>query len=64
MGLFRCPANICEGGMGETPAFGNREDFFQYFQNIWLDGNFPIRMWNVYSMEPAPTTVQKDGSPN
>ena len=26
--------------MGEAPAFGNREDFFQYFRN------FPIRMWN------------------
>ena len=39
------------GLMGEAPAFGNREDFFQYFQNTWLDGNFPIRMWNVYSLE-------------
>ena len=40
--------SLCAGGMeridGGSPAFGNREDFFQYFQNTWLDGNFPIRM--------------------
>ena len=47
--------------MGEAPAFGNREDFFQYFQNTWLDGNFPIRMWNVYSMEGPRTNNNTEG---
>ena len=44
--------------MGEAPAFGNREDFFQ---NTWLDGNFPIRVWNVYSMEGARTNNNTEG---
>ena len=47
--------------MGEAPAFGNREDFFQYFQNTWLDGNFPIRMWNVYSLEGLHTNNNNEG---
>ena len=49
------------GLMGEAPAFGNREDFFQNFQNTWLDGNFPIRMWNVYSMEGPRTNNNTEG---
>ena len=49
------------GLMGEAPAFGNREDFFQYFQNTWLDGNFPIRMWNVYSLEGPRTNNNTEG---
>ena len=47
--------------MGEAPAFGYREDFLQYFQNTWLDGNFPIRMWNVYSMEGPRTNNNTEG---
>ena len=46
--------------MGEAP-FGNREDFFQYFQNTWLDGSFPIGMWNVYSMEGPRTNNNTEG---
>ena len=49
------------GLMGEAPAFGNREDFFQYFQNTWLDGNFPIRMWNVYSLEGPRSNNNTEG---
>ena len=47
--------------MGEAPAFGNREDFFQYFQNTWLDGNFPICMRNIYSMEGPRTNNNTEG---
>ena len=49
------------GLMGKAPAFGNREDFFQYFQNTWLDGNFPIRMWNVHSLEGPRTNNNTEG---
>lgn len=24
------------------------DDFFTYFQNTYLDGHFPVRLWNVY----------------
>ena len=48
------------GLMGKAP-FGNREDFFQYFQNTWLDGSFRICMWNVYSLEGFRTNNNTEG---
>ena len=52
--------SLCEGGMERIDG-GSREDFFQYFQNTWLDGNFPIRMWNVYSLEGPCTNNNTEG---
>ena len=39
------------GLKGEAPVFANQEEFFQYFQDTWIDGNFPVHMWNVHSLD-------------
>ena len=49
------------GLKGEAPVFANREEFFQYFQDTWIDRNFPIRMWNVYSLDGPHTNNHAKG---
>ena len=34
-----------------SPDFDNKESFVQYFESTWIDGNFPICSWNVYTQE-------------
>ena len=34
-----------------SPEFDNKESFVQYFESTWIDGNFPICLWNVYTQE-------------
>ena len=46
---------------GEAPVFPNRDDFFEYFQRTWVDGNFPISMWNVYSLDGPRTNNNAKG---
>ena len=38
-----------KGLKGEAPAFHNRDQFLKYFQDNWIEGNYPLRMWNMYS---------------
>ena len=36
------------GGLkGEAPAFHNRDPFLEYFQDNWIEGNYPLRVWNM-----------------
>ena len=51
------------GLMGEAP-FGNREDFFQYFQNRWQLSNPHVECLFPAWKAPAPPTILKDGTPN
>ena len=47
----------------EAPAFYNRDQFLEYFQDNWIEGNYPLRMWNMYSLDgPTPTTMLKGGT--
>ncbi len=32
----------------DAPSFANQSAFFEYFETTWLNGMFPVRMWNVY----------------
>ena len=52
-----------KGMKGEAQAFHNRDQFLEYFQDNWIEGNYPLHMWNMYSlMAPAPTTTLKGGT--
>jgi len=45
------------GLKADAPSFANQSEFFDYFETTWLDGMFPVRMWNVYALE-GPCTQQ------
>ena len=46
----------------EAPAFHNRDQFLEYFQDNWIEENYPLRMWNMYSlMAPACTNNNTEG---
>ena len=36
-----------------APVFANQEEFFQCFQDTWIDGNFPVCMWNARELVKA-----------
>ena len=38
---------VWSGLQENSPDFDNKESFVQYFESTWIDGNFPIRSWNV-----------------
>ena len=40
---------------------GSKDDFFQYFQSKWIDGNYPIGMWNVSSLDGPHTNNNAEG---
>jgi len=33
----------------EVPLFANYQDYFNYFSDTWINGNFPIELWNGYN---------------
>ena len=45
---------------GEAPAFRNREQFLEYFQDNWIEGNYPLRM-NMYSLDGPRTNNNAEG---
>ena len=49
------------GVKGEDPVFANQEEFFQYFQDTWIDRNFPVRMWNVHYLDGPHTNNHAKG---
>ena len=59
-----CPTNICEDGLerlkGEVPAFRNMDQFLEYFQDNWIEGNYPLRM-NMYSLDGPRTNNNAEG---
>ena len=48
------------GLKGEAPAFRNREQFLEYFQDNWIEGNYPLRM-NMYSLDGPHTNNNAEG---
>ena len=46
---------------GEAPAFHNRDQFLEYFQDNWMEGNYPLRMWNMYSLDGPRTNNNTEG---
>ena len=32
------------GLKGEAPAFHNRDQFLEYFQDTWIEGNYPLQL--------------------
>ena len=49
------------GLKGEAPAFHNRDQFLEYFQDTWIEGNYPLRMWNMYSLDGPRTNNNAEG---
>ncbi len=45
----------------EVPTINNRDQFFEYFQGTWIDGNYPLCMWNVYSLDGPRTNNNAEG---
>ena len=45
---------------GEAPAFHNRDQFLEYFQDNWIEVNYPLCMWNMYSLD-GPHTNNAEG---
>ena len=43
---------------GAAPAFNNRD---AYFEGTWIDGNYPLRMWNVYALDGPHTNNHTEG---
>ena len=50
-----------KGLKGETPAFHNRDQFLEYFQDNWIEGNYPLRMCNMYSLDAPHTNNNAEG---
>ena len=49
------------GLKGEAPAFHNRDQFLEYFQDNWIEGNYPLCMWNMYSLDGPRTNNNTEG---
>ena len=49
------------GLKGEAPAFHNRGQFLKYFQDNWIEGNYPLHMWNMYSLDGPHTNNNAEG---
>ena len=49
------------GLKGEAQIFANLKEFFQYFQDAWIDGNFPVCMWKVHSLDGPYTNNHAEG---
>ena len=49
------------GLKGEAPAFHNRDQFLEYFQDNWIERNYPLYMWNMYSLDGPRTNNNADG---
>ncbi len=45
----------------DAPSFSNQSEFFDYFETTWLNGMFPVRMWNVYALEGPRTNNHAEG---
>ena len=43
-----------------APAFSNDEEFFQYFEETWIEGNFPIVCGFVYSLHANTLAFQAE----
>ena len=41
--------------------FNNKESFVHYFESTWIDDNFLIRSWNVYTQEGPRTNNNAEG---
>ena len=50
-----------KGLKGEAPAFHNRDQFLEYFQDNWIEGNYPLCMWNMYSLDGPHTNNNVEG---
>ena len=44
-----------------APAFHNRDQFWEYFLDNWIEGNYPLHMWNVYSLDGPHTNNSAEG---
>ena len=49
------------GLKGEAPAFHNRDQFLEYFQDNWIEGIYLLRMWNMYSLDGPRTSNNAEG---
>ena len=49
------------GLKGEAPAFHNRDQFLEYFQDNWIEGNYPLCMLNMYSLDGPRTNNNTEG---
>ena len=49
------------GLKGDAPTFSNCEEFFTYFEATWINGNYPVRLWNVHAMDGPRTNNNAEG---
>ena len=45
----------------EDLAFHNRDQFLEYFLDNWIEGNYPLCMWNMYSLDGPRTNNNAEG---
>ena len=45
----------------EAPEFPNKEELFHYYEDTWLNGQFPILMWNVFGVTGPRTNNHVEG---
>ena len=49
------------GLKGEASAFHNRDQFLEYFQDNWIERNYPVRIWNMHSLDGPRTNNNAKG---
>ena len=59
--VFVPPTLICEGGLEGVKAFQIRDQFLEYFQDNWIEWNYPLCMWNMHSFDGPHTYNNAEG---
>ena len=52
---------VWRGLKSEALAFHNRDQFLEYFQDNWIEGNYPLHTWNMYSLDGPCTNNNAEG---